>query len=134
MSADGGICGGKPSDLLPVHSPIAAAVQVYNPANGHSIGKVDMNAASEAREAIAAASKAWGPWKGTTAADRAKMLHKWRELMSENSSDIQNIMTLESGKPLKEAAGEVQAGLASLDWFAGEAVRCCSSHGEPCIP
>jgi succinate-semialdehyde dehydrogenase / glutarate-semialdehyde dehydrogenase len=63
-------------------------------------------------------------WKNTTAAYRASLLRKWRELMVLNISDIQNVMTMESGKPLKESAGEIQAGLASLDWFAGEAIRC----------
>ncbi|NJR43004.1 MAG: aldehyde dehydrogenase family protein [Akkermansiaceae bacterium] len=96
---------------------------MFNPASGQPIGAVDWNADAEAREAIAAANTAWAGWRNTTAADRAKLLHHWRELLASNASDIHKIMTMESGKPLKEAAGEMQAGLASLDWFAGEATR-----------
>jgi succinate-semialdehyde dehydrogenase / glutarate-semialdehyde dehydrogenase len=103
-----------------------AHLQVYNPANGHSLGVVDVSTSQETGEAIEAASKAWETWKNTTAAHRASLLRKWRELMESNISDIQSIMTIESGKPLKEAAGEIQGGLASLDWFAGEAIRCCT--------
>lgn len=48
--------------------------------------------------------------------------------MEQYSSDIHSVMTMECGKPLKEAAVEVHAGLASLDWYAGEAIRCFPSH------
>jgi succinate-semialdehyde dehydrogenase / glutarate-semialdehyde dehydrogenase len=101
-----------------------AHLQVYNPANGQSLGVVDVSTSQETGEAIEAASEAWETWKNTTAVYRASLLHEWRELMVSNISDIQRMMTIESGKPLKEAAGEIQAGLASLDWFAGEAIRC----------
>lgn len=112
------------SAALVAHTSPCRCLQVYNPANGQPLHNVDRNTSYEAREAIEAASESLKTWKQTTAASRANILHEWRALMTNNMLDIQKLMTLESGKPLAEAKGEIQAGLASLDWFAGEATRC----------
>eukprot|EP00596_Hydrurales_sp_CCMP1899_P003905 CAMPEP_0119043564 /NCGR_PEP_ID=MMETSP1177-20130426/23398_1 /TAXON_ID=2985 /ORGANISM="Ochromonas sp, Strain CCMP1899" /LENGTH=448 /DNA_ID=CAMNT_0007011917 /DNA_START=303 /DNA_END=1649 /DNA_ORIENTATION=+ len=74
---------------------------------------------------IAASSsfEAWKSWKRTLASDRSKILRRMSLLMKENIDDLAYIMTLESGKPLSEAKGEVNYARSFYDYYAEEAVR-----------
>lgn len=62
---------------------------------------------------------------------RAKLLLAWRQLIEENKHDIAKTVTLEYGKPLAEAVGEVEYGLGFTWWFAGEAERIRGSGAQP---
>jgi succinate-semialdehyde dehydrogenase/glutarate-semialdehyde dehydrogenase len=79
--------------------------------------------AAETRRAIEAAEAAFGPWKAKTAAERAKILKRWFELMMENQEDLAQLMTAEQGKPLAEARGEIAYAASFIEWFAEEARR-----------
>ena len=79
---------------------------------------------AETEAAIERAAQAWPGWRKQTAFERASFLMRWKGLIQDNEDDIAKIMTLECGKPLAEAHNEISAGLATLDWMAGEAVRC----------
>ena len=79
--------------------------------------------AAETRRAIVAAEAAFGPWKAKTAAERAKILRRWFELMMENQEDLAQLMTAEQGKPLAEARGEIAYAASFIEWFAEEARR-----------
>ncbi|MCB0735959.1 MAG: NAD-dependent succinate-semialdehyde dehydrogenase [Bacteroidetes bacterium] len=106
---------------------------VVNPANGNQIGKVSNHGADGAQMAVNAAEKAQKPWAALTAGQRAGFLRKWYELMVENASDLAQILTLEQGKPLAEAKGEILYGASFVEWFAEEAKRTYGdvipSHG-----
>ncbi|MGB6154584.1 NADP-dependent succinate-semialdehyde dehydrogenase [Castellaniella sp.] len=98
-------------------------ITVNNPATGEIIGKVPYMGAAETRRAIEAAERAWASWRVKTAKERAAVLRRWFELMTENAEDLAVIMTAEQGKPLKESLGEIAYGAAFLEWFAEEGKR-----------
>jgi succinate-semialdehyde dehydrogenase/glutarate-semialdehyde dehydrogenase len=103
--------------------PTGATLLVRNPASGEQVGTVPNFGAAETRRAIVAAEAAFGPWKAKTAAERAKILRRWFELMMENQEDLARLMTLEQGKPLAEARGEIAYAASFIEWFAEEARR-----------
>jgi succinate-semialdehyde dehydrogenase/glutarate-semialdehyde dehydrogenase len=100
-----------------------ATLLVRNPASGEQVGTVPNFGAAETRRAIVAAEAAFGPWKAKTAAERAKILRRWFELMMENQEDLAQLMTAEQGKPLAEARGEIAYAASFIEWFAEEARR-----------
>lgn len=93
-------------------------LQVTNPATGKVIVEMASCGTEETQSAIAHAHDAFHTWRKALAADRAEFLLRWKAAILENKDDIAHIMTLECGKPLKEANGEIATGVASLDWFA----------------
>lgn len=97
--------------------------EVTNPATGEVIGVVPEMGAKETQQAIAAAEIALLGWKSKTAKERSAILRKWHELMLENKEDLAKIMTLEQGKSLAEAGGEVVYAASFIEWFAEEAKR-----------
>ncbi len=99
------------------------AIAVTNPATGEKIGSVPKLAAAEARAAIAHAEDTQKEWAARTAKERSVILRKWFELMMSNQDDLAHILTLEQGKPLLEAKGEIAYGASFIEWFAEEARR-----------
>nr|WP_243434492.1 NADP-dependent succinate-semialdehyde dehydrogenase [Pseudomonas sp. 30_B] len=98
-------------------------VQVSNPATHEIIGSVPMMGAAETRRAIEAADKALPAWRALTAKERANKLRRWFDLMIENQDDLARLMTIEQGKPLAEAKGEIAYAASFLEWFGEEAKR-----------
>ncbi|MFD2204586.1 NAD-dependent succinate-semialdehyde dehydrogenase [Kiloniella antarctica] len=96
---------------------------VTNPANGDIITSVPKMGESETKRAIDAAQTAFGPWKDRTAKERSQIMRKWFELIMANQEDLALLMTLEQGKPLAEAMGEVAYGASFVEWFAEECKR-----------
>lgn len=100
-----------------------ATIEVTNPANGDVVGSIpDMNAAETAR-AIEAARVAMISWRKQTAKQRAVILRRWFDLIMANQNDLGKIMTLEQGKPLNEAKGEIAYAASFIEWFAEEGKR-----------
>jgi succinate-semialdehyde dehydrogenase/glutarate-semialdehyde dehydrogenase len=100
---------------------------VTNPASGEVIAQVSNLGAAEAEGAIAAAEAALPAWRGKTAKERSIILRRWFDLITASSDDLARILTLEQGKPLAEAKGEVAYGASFLEWFAEEAKRVAGS-------
>lgn len=100
-----------------------ARQDIFNPATGQCIGQVPNLGAVEAREAIAAANAAWPAWRARTAKERSTILKRWHALMLENAEALAEILTLEQGKPLSEARGEILYAASFIEWFAEEAKR-----------
>ncbi|KAJ2453740.1 hypothetical protein EV183_002039 [Coemansia sp. RSA 2336] len=96
---------------------------VQDPGTLEKIGSVTDMDASDVRKAIDAGSAAFESWKQTTAKQRALLLRKWYDLIVENKDDLARILTLEGGKPLMEATGEVLYGASFIEWFGEEAKR-----------
>ncbi len=97
--------------------------EVNNPASGDVMGTVPKMGAEETRRAIEAAERAWPAWRAKTAKERATVLRRWFELMMENQDDLAVLMTMEQGKPLAEAKGEIAYGASFIEWFAEEGKR-----------
>jgi succinate-semialdehyde dehydrogenase/glutarate-semialdehyde dehydrogenase len=102
-------------------------VDVRNPADGKILTQVPKMEGVETKLAIDAANRALNSWKSLTAYNRAEILMKWHDLVVEHASDLGTIMTLEQGKPLREAEGEVLYAASYIKWFAEEARR---AYGE----
>ncbi len=100
-----------------------ATIPVTNPANGAELGRIPKMGAAETLRAIEAADAAWPAWRAKTAKERAAILRRWFDLMLAHTDDLARIMTLEQGKPLAEARGEVAYAASYLEWFAEEGKR-----------
>lgn len=100
-----------------------AVIAVDNPATGETIGSVPSLGAEATLEAISAAKIAQPKWAAKTALERASILNRWYELVMAHQEDLARILTLEQGKPLKEAMGEIAYGASFIKWFAEEARR-----------
>ncbi|MBO6826443.1 MAG: NADP-dependent succinate-semialdehyde dehydrogenase [Sneathiella sp.] len=100
-----------------------ATIEVTNPANGDVIGVVPNMGGAETKRAIDAAKAAMPAWAGLTAKERANIMRKWFELIVENTDDLGRLMTIEMGKPLTEAKGEVAYAASFIEWFAEEGKR-----------
>ena len=101
--------------------------EVHDPATLDVIATVPEMGKAETAQAVAAAHEAFQSYKKTTARQRARLLRKWSDLILENADDLALIITLENGKSLTEAKGEVTYAASFLEWFSGEAERV---HGE----
>lgn len=102
-------------------------LKVDNPATGEIITTVPKMGKAETKRAIDAAEKAMKPWAARTAADRAKILRKWYNLMLEHQDALGELLTREQGKSLTEAKGEIAYAASFIDWFAEEGKR---AYGE----
>lgn len=98
-------------------------VNVTNPATQEIIGTVPVCAASETRRAIEAAQAAWPSWRALVAKQRHDILMRWANLIVENIDDLSRILTIEMGKPLDQAKGEILSGVAYVEWMAQECRR-----------
>ena len=101
------------TDTLPVH----------NPATGELIGHIPKLGYDATVAAIAAAEKAQPAWAALPAAERARILRRWHGLMLEHADDLARLMTIEQGKPLAEARGEISYAASFIEWFAEEGKR-----------
>lgn len=98
-------------------------VTVTNPFDGSHLGVVPDLSADEVRTAVDAAEIAQKAWAKLTPKARGDILHKWADLIDANIDDLAVIMTLEQGKPLAEARGEVAYANSFIRWFAEEGKR-----------
>ena len=98
-------------------------IDVVNPATGLKIGTVPKSGTAETRRAIAAASEAFQSWRRTSANDRAKLMRKLHDAIMDNQDALAELLTMEQGKSLAEAKGEVGMSAAYILWYAEEGRR-----------
>jgi succinate-semialdehyde dehydrogenase / glutarate-semialdehyde dehydrogenase len=96
---------------------------VVNPASGEVIGSVAHAERADLDRALEAAERGFRTWRRKSAFERAKVMRKAADLLRERADAIARLLTMEQGKPLPEARGEVLAGADVIDWFAEEARR-----------
>jgi succinate-semialdehyde dehydrogenase/glutarate-semialdehyde dehydrogenase len=99
------------------------SLPVVNPATGDTIGTVAHADPTDLDRALDAADKGFGIWRKVSAFDRSKLMRKAANLLRDRVDTIAPLLTMEQGKPLPEAKGEVLAGTDVIDWFAEEARR-----------
>lgn len=97
--------------------------KVRNPADGSELGSVPSMGGEETIRAIDAAERALPLWSGKSAKERSIILRRWYDLIMENANQLAALMTLEQGKPLAEAQGEIKYAAAFVEWYAEEAKR-----------
>jgi succinate-semialdehyde dehydrogenase/glutarate-semialdehyde dehydrogenase len=96
---------------------------VTNPFDDSLVAKVSLCDENLCCNAIDAAQKAFKKWREFPVKQRANLLYKWYELIIKNQDDLAMILTLEQGKPLAEARGEILYGASYVQWFAEQAKR-----------
>ncbi len=104
-------------------SESGATIEVTNPATGEIIGTVPRCGRAETAAAIDAAHAALPGWRATTAAERAKRMMRLADLMDQHREDLARLLTIEMGKSLAEARGELTIGAGYIRWFAEEGKR-----------
>ncbi len=92
---------------------------VWNPATGEARASVDFASVEETDLAVASARKAFKSWRATPLARRAEILFKLRALVDTNRRAIAELITLEHGKTLPDAIGEVSRGLENIEFSCG---------------
>jgi succinate-semialdehyde dehydrogenase/glutarate-semialdehyde dehydrogenase len=96
---------------------------VTNPVNGKEIAQVSNAGIKETEFAVSAAKKALKVWSDKSANERADLMREWFNLMIQHQDDLARLLTIEQGKPLNEAKGEIAYGASFIEWFAEEAKR-----------
>ncbi len=104
-------------------APDGATIEVANPADGARLGAVAAHGAEGGRAAVDAAELAFGDWSRRLPQDRSAVLRRWYELVLANQQDLALIMTLEQGKPISEARGEIDYAASFIEYYAEEAKR-----------
>lgn len=104
-----------------------ATFEVHDPADGSVLATVADASPLDGDRALTAAVAAQAEWAATSPRERGELLRAAYELLVERTDHFAMLMTLEMGKPLAEARGEVAYGAEFFRWFAEEAVRV---HGR----
>ncbi|WP_426622991.1 NAD-dependent succinate-semialdehyde dehydrogenase [Leifsonia sp. McL0607] len=105
-------------------------IQVQDPATGRVIKRIANATPEDGIRALDAAVAAQEAWAATPPRTRAEILRRAFDLLQERRDDFALLMTLEMGKPLAEANGEVTYGGEFLRWFSEEAVRIAGRFGQ----
>jgi succinate-semialdehyde dehydrogenase/glutarate-semialdehyde dehydrogenase len=104
-------------------------LKVYDPATGEVVKTIADASPSDGIAALDAASEAFPAWATTPARERAEILRRAFDLLQERKEEFALLMTIEMGKPLAEARGEVAYGGEFLRWFSEEAARVQGRYG-----
>ena len=110
---DGAWRGGEGRDERPV----------FNPATADTIGALPIASAADLDEALAAAERGWPTWRARTPEERGALMHRAADLIRERTDQIAALLTIEQGKPIAEARGEVLSASSLLEYFAEEGKR-----------
>ena len=96
---------------------------VLDPATGNTIGQLPHATRADLDRALAAAERAFATWRHVSPMERSAILRKVGQLSRERAKDIGRNITLDQGKPLAEAVGEVLRCADHCDWHAEECRR-----------
>jgi len=107
---------------------------VLDPATGDTIGQLPHATRGDLDRALAAAERAFGTWRHVSPTERGAILRKVGELSRERAKEIGRNITLDQGKPLAEAVGEVLRCADHCDWHAEEARRIYGRVIPPRMP
>ena len=106
-----------------VPSESGKTLEVMNPATGDVLGKLAHAGVADLDRALGATEKGFHTWRKISAYERSKIMRKAAELMRERAGETARLMTMEQGKPLAEARGELMVAADVIEWFAEEAKR-----------
>jgi len=102
-----------------ISSPDETWTEVRNPATGEVIDRVPAGSAGDVHRAVEAAEAAADPWKKISMRDRGMVLFRAAGKVREQHKDLARLLTMEQGKPLKEAIDEVRGFANILEFYAG---------------
>lgn len=100
-----------------------SGLSVVNPATADVLAEVPDATVADALRAVDAAQAAAADWRATPARQRAEILRRWFQLMTDHADELAHLISLENGKALSDARGEVAYAAEFFRWYAEEAVR-----------
>jgi len=106
-----------------VPAPSGGRFDVYDPSTGDVIASVADGTVADAIAAVDAADAAAADWAATAPRQRAEILRRAFELMTARRGELARLISLENGKALTDAAGEVAYAAEFFRWYSEEAVR-----------
>ena len=113
-----------------VDSTSGRAIEVVDPSTGKVLLSIADASVADAAKAMDAAADTQASWAATAPRVRGEILRRAFDLLQERADEFALLMTLEMGKPLAEARGEVTYGGEFLRWFSEEAVRISGRYGS----
>lgn len=93
--------------------------EVPNPATGELLARVPLSTAADVDAAVQAAAAAFPAWAATPPVERARLLFRYKALLEERFEELAHLVTLENGKPLTDARGEVRRGIEVVEFACG---------------
>ncbi|MDQ0225460.1 CoA-acylating methylmalonate-semialdehyde dehydrogenase [Metabacillus niabensis] len=102
-----------------VESKTTQYEDVYNPATNEIIAQVPISTKEEVDYAVEVAAKAFKEWRNVPVQKRARVLFNFQQLLQNNKKELARIITLENGKNLTEALGEVGRGIENVEFATG---------------
>ncbi|WP_078378738.1 CoA-acylating methylmalonate-semialdehyde dehydrogenase [Sutcliffiella halmapala] len=102
-----------------VESTSTKTEPVYNPATGEVIAEVVLSTKEDVETAVQIAEQAFHTWSKVAVPRRARILFKYQQLLVDHWDELAKLITIENGKPYKEAYGEVQRGIECVEFAAG---------------
>ena len=103
-------------DNRPYASRSSRRGPVYEPASGEQSAQVAFAAAEDVDRAVASAVRAYPGWRETSLSRRQQILFEYRELVNRHKQDMARAVTLEHGKTLPDALGEINRGLEVVEF------------------
>src|SRR3546814_514798 len=104
-------------------------LDVADPSTGEVIRTIADASVADGQAAMDAAADAFPGWAATPVRERAEILRRACDLLQGRKEDVALVMTLEMGKPLAEARGEIAYGGEFLRWFSEEAAHVSGRYG-----
>ena len=137
MSTDTSTTAQLPADLPTgllingewTESATGGTIGVVDPSTGEELTSIADATPDDAVAALDAAAAAQADWAATAPRKRGEILRKAFDEVTRRKDDFARLMTMEMGKPLAEAYGEVTYGSEFLRWFSEEAVRINGRYG-----
>lgn len=98
-------------------------ISILNPVNQKILTSVSDVTIQQVESSVLSAKSAFSDWSKRPAKERCDLLKKWHRLILKHQDDLATLLTLEQGKTLPEALGEINYGASFIEWFAEEAKR-----------
>lgn len=98
-------------------------LKVLNPSTEEVVETLDYTSEADINAQIDRAEQAFQSWRKVDAHERSRLLWAWSALIKQHKDELARLITLEGGKPFKEAQGEVDYAVSYVDWYAEEAKR-----------
>lgn len=102
-----------------VESKTTQYEDIYNPATKEVIAQVPISTKEDVDYAVEVAAKAFEEWRNVPVQKRARILFNYQQLLQKNQEELARIITIENGKNLTEAIGEVGRGIENVEFAAG---------------
>jgi malonate-semialdehyde dehydrogenase (acetylating)/methylmalonate-semialdehyde dehydrogenase len=94
-------------------------LDVTNPATGEVLARLPLSTADEVEDAVASARQAFAAWSQTPIVERARVLFRFQQKLEEHRRELIELIVLDNGKTLSEAAGDVQRGIEVVEFATG---------------